>query len=70
MDQKLDLISQNFTLTDAVDVKINLASNNLAGRMLQVRGNSLNSNPLLLGLGGKSLQAIQSGQESLTKMLK
>ena len=65
---KSDLIPQNFTLTDLVDVKIKLVSNNPAGHMLQVWGNSLSTNPLPLSLGGMNLQAVQSGQESLTKV--
>ncbi len=66
MALKSDLIPQNFTLTDAVDVKINLVSNNLAGHMHQVWGNSLSTSPLPLSLVGVNMQAMESGQESLT----
>ena len=56
---KLGLFPQNSTATDPVDVKLNMASNDLAGCMLQVWDNILSTSPLPLGSGAVNQKASQ-----------
>ena len=48
---KLDPFPQNLTILNAVDVNLNMASNNLQYDMQEAWGNSLSETPLPLGLG-------------------
>ena len=46
---KLDLFKENFTVTDAIDVNLNMVSNNPTGSDLQSWGYTLAICPLPLG---------------------